>query len=159
MNPVSDVQVDKIVAPPREKEEPVANKFLSRDDMLSAANRLREEEVEIKGLGTLLISEITAEVRANLIGQQATGMMADQKKFDRNGYERTLIQAGVMDPLSPPHGRSTLFRLGDMDRVMKIGGSKVADIVDAIERLSSLGEYSGAAEGNSESTLKGDGTS
>lgn len=151
MNPVD--------SPVREEIKETIKNLLSREDMLAAANRLREETVEIDGLGTLLLSEITGEVRANLIGQQATGMMADTKKFDRNGYERTLIQAGVMDPSSPPNGRSTMFRMGDMDRVMRIGGSKIAEIVDGIEKLSSLGEYAGSAEGNSGSTPKGAGTS
>jgi hypothetical protein len=148
-------------APVKQQEIPVDNGpvYLTRDAMLSAANKLKEETKNVEGLGTLLLSEITAETRADLIGQQATGMMADTKKFDRKGYERTLIQAGVMDPQSPPGGRSTLFRPGDMDRVMRIGGGKIAEIIDTIERLSSLGQYSGAAEGNSETTPNGAGTS
>jgi hypothetical protein len=133
--------------------------YLSRTELLGFANKLKEETRVIDGLGTLLLSEVTAAVRADLIGQQATGMMADQKKFDRKGYEKTLVQAGVMDPASPPGGRVTLFRPGDMDQVFKIGGQKIADIVDVIERLSSLGEYSGAAEGNSEATPSDAGTS
>ena len=155
MNPVET----PLAAKTEIMEPPVKSRFLSREDLLGAANHLKEEEKKIEGLGTLLLSEITGDVRAELIGQQATGMMADTKKFDRKGYERTLIQAGVLDPTSAPGARTTLFRLGDMDRVMKIGGAKIADIVDVIERLSSLGQYSGAAEGNSETTPSDAGTS
>lgn len=146
-------------AKPDEQQTEVIKRFLTREDILSAANKLKEEETQIEGLGTLLLSEITGSVRADLIAQQATGMMADQKKFDRQSYERTLIQAGVMDPSSPPGGRTTLFRMGDMDRVMKLGASKIETIVTTIERLSSMGESAGVAEGNSATSRNGGGTS
>ena len=52
-----------------------------------------------------------------------------------------------------------MFKYADMDRVMKIGGGKVAEIVDIIERLSALGAHGVATEGNSDSTQNGDSTS
>lgn len=149
MNPATET-------PTKQQSE---NKFLSRDDFLGHAGVLREKEVDIKDLGVLLISEITGDVRAELIGQQFSGMIGDVKKFDRKAYERTLIQAGVIDPDSPPGGRRPMFRPGDMDRVMRLGAGKITEIVDAIEELSGLGDHSGAAEGNSETTPNGAGTS
>lgn len=142
-----------------EQAEAAVKKFLSRDDWLNQAGVLKEEEVEVEGFGLLLISEVTGDVRAEILGDQSVGLLADQRKIDAKVYQRKLILAGVIDPTSPKGDRKPLFRMGDMDRVMKIGGGKIADVVDAIERLSSLGQYAGVAEGNSVGTQNGASTS
>lgn len=135
------------------------NKFLSRDDWLNNAGVLKEEEKEIDGFGWLLLSEISGDARADIVGVQSEGLLAEKRKIDAKAYQRALILAGVVDPTSPAGDRKPMFRPSDMDRVMKIGGAKIADIVDAIEKLSALGQYAGEAEGNSESTLNGGSTS
>jgi hypothetical protein len=138
---------------------PATKKFASREDWLNNVGVLKEKEVEIDGLGLLVLSEITGEARAEIVGWQSVGLLADQKKIDAKMYQRQLIQAGVVDPSTPPGDRKPMFRPGDMDRVMKIGGSKIADVVDEIEKLSALGAYAGAAEGNFDSTQNGASTS
>lgn len=145
--------------PPIEEIIEDAKKFASRDDWLAQAGVLKEEELEVEGLGWLLLSEITGDVRAEIVGQQSVGLLAEQRKIDAKAYQRTLILAGVVDPQSPPGDRKPMFRPGDMDRVMRVGGGKIAGIVDVIERLSSLGQYQGAAEGNSVPTRNGASTS
>lgn len=142
-----------------EAVESEAKKFVSRDEWLNLAGHLKEEEHYIEGLGLLLLSEISGDVRADIVANQSIGLLADQKKIDAKAYQRTLIQNGVVDPTSPPNARTAMFRPGDMDRVMKLGGSKIAEIVDHIERLSGLGQYSGAAEGNSDASQNGASTS
>lgn len=137
----------------------VTKKFVSRDSWLNLAGVLKEEEHNVEGLGLLLLSEITGDVRADIVAAQSVGLLADQKKIDAKTYQRTLIQNGVVDPESPKGARSPMFRPGDMDSVMKLGGSKIAEIIDVIERLSSLGQYSGVAEGNSDSTPSAGSTS
>jgi hypothetical protein len=144
---------------PIEVTTPTEKKFASREDWLNNVGVLKEKEVEIEGLGLLLLSEITGEARAEIVGWQSVGLLADQKKIDAKMYQRQLIQAGVVDPSSPPGDRKPMFRPGDMDRVMKIGGGKIAEIVEEIEKLSALGAYAGAAEGNSDSTQNGASTS
>lgn len=139
--------------------EEVVKKFLSRDEWLNQAGVLKEEEKYVDGFGWLLLSEITGDARADIVGRQSVGLLADQRKVDAKDYQRSLILAGVVDPTSPKGDRKPMFRPADMDRVMKIGGQKIADVVDAIEHLSALGAYQGSAEGNSESTQNGAGTS
>lgn len=139
--------------------DPITRKFASREDWLNTAGVLKEEEKHVEGLGLLLLSEITGDVRAEIVGHQSMGLLADQKKIDAKAYQRQLILAGVVDPDSPKGDRKPMFRSGDMDRVMKIGGGKIAEVVDAIEKLSALGQYGGAAEGNSDSTPNGASTS
>lgn len=146
-------------APAPAKNAAPDKKFVSRDEWLNLAGVLKEEEHHVEGLGLLLISEITGDVRADIVAAQSIGLLADQKKIDAKAYQRTLIQAGIVDPNSPAGNRTPMFRPGDMDSVMRLGGKKIADIVDAIERLSGLGQYSGAAEGNSDQSQNGDSTS
>jgi hypothetical protein len=134
-------------------------KFVSRDEWLNLAGHLREEEHTVDGLGTLLLSEIAGDVRADIVAAQSVGLLADQKKIDAKAYQRTLLQHGVVDPNSPPGARTSLFRPGDIDRAMKLGGGKIAEVIDHIENLSGLGQYAGAAEGNSETSRNGDSTS
>lgn len=134
-------------------------KFVSRDEWLNQAGVLREEEHHIEGLGWLILSEITGDARAEIVGHQSVGLLAEHKKIDAKAYQRSLIMAGTVDPASPPGNRNPMFRPGDMERVMKLGGGKVADIIDVIERLSALGNYAAAAEGNSDSTQNGASTS
>lgn len=146
--------------PAKSLEAPVTeNGYVSRDEWLNLAGHLKEEELHVEGLGTLLLSEIPGDVRADIVADQSVGLLADQKKIDAKKYQRTLLQHGVVDPNSPVGARTSLFRPGDMDRVMKLGGGKIAEVVDAIEKLSGLGQYAGAAEGNSESSQNGGSTS
>lgn len=154
--PQLDTATAKVETPEEIQPE---RKFASRDDWLSNAGVLREEEHYVEGLGWLILSEITGDVRADMVANQSVGLLADQKKIDAKSYQRALIVAGVVDPTSPKGERRPLFRPGDMDRVMRVGAGKIADVVDTIERLSALGQYSGAAEGNSESTQNGASTS
>lgn len=139
--------------------DPAEKKFASREDWLNEAGVLKEEEKHVEGLGLLLISEITGDVRAEIVGSQSEGLLADKRKIDAKQYQRQLILAGVVDPTSPKGDRKPMFRQGDMDRVMKVGGGKIAEVVDVIEKLSSLGQYAGAAEGNSDGTQNGATTS
>ena len=136
-----------------------AKKFASRDDWLNLAGVLKEEEHNVEGLGTLLLSEVTGAVRAEIMATQSEGLLADKKKVDAASYQRTLLQHGVVDPSSPAGDRKPLFRPGDMERVMRIGGAKIAEVVDHIERLSGLGVYTGEAEKNSEASQNGATTS
>lgn len=163
MNPLESTIAQKIeekVETTRVSEaEEAVRKFLSRDDWLNQAGVLKEEELEVEGFGLLLLSEITGDARAEIVGHQSVGLLADQRKIDAKAYQRSLILAGVVDPSSPKGDRKPMFRPGDMDRVMKIGGGKIAEIVDAVEKLSALGAYTGAAEGNSEATPNGASTS
>jgi hypothetical protein len=165
MNPISPSKTAEKIeealnnGSPIETAEDLVKKFLSREDWLNQAGVLREKEHYVEGLGLLLLSEITGDARADIVGRQSVGLLADNKKIDAKDYQRSLIQAGVVDPDSPKGDRKPMFRFGDMDRVMKIGGAKIAEIVDEIEKLSALGNYQGAAEENSSSTPNGGGTS
>lgn len=133
--------------------------FASRDEWLNLVGHLKEEEHTIEGLGKLLLSEIAGDVRADIVAAQSVGLLADKKSIDAKAYQRTLLQNGVVDSTSPVGARTSLFRPGDMDRVMKLGGGKIAEVIDHIERLSGLGQYSGVAEGNSETSQNGASTS
>jgi len=145
--------------PPARKS---GTKYVSRDDWLAAVGRFAEEEHEIEGLGVLLLSEVSGEVRADIMSDLSSVVLQPDgtpRRVDQRAYQKRLLQAGVVDPDSPAGSRNPLFKAGDMDRVMKIGGQKIADVVDVIERLSGLGRYQAAAEGNSETTPNGAGTS
>lgn len=122
--------------------------FATRQDWLDAAGKLAEEEVEVEGIGLLLCSEITGDARADIVGQSATSLQAGQ--LDVRSYQRSVLLSGVVDPTSgQPGERSPLFRPGDIDRVMKVGGKKILVAVDVVERLSAMGRYQELAEGNS----------
>lgn len=158
MTPTAEVTTEQAQTVVKETFDEV-KKFLDRTGFLNQVGVLREEEKYIDGLGWVLLSEISGLDRAMIVGVQSLGLLAEQRKIDRVAYERALILAGVIDPSSPKSDRKPLFRPGDMDRVMRLGGQVIAEIVDGIESLSALGTYSGAAEGNSDSTQSGDGTS
>ena len=133
-------------------EGPAGTSCLSRDALLAAAGKLNEEVHTVDGLGTLLLGEIGADVRAEILTeQQSVALFAEgaAKKLDRKWYEKKLLLAGVLDPQSPEGNRAPLFKPGDMDSVMRIGGAKIAEVVDAIERLSLMGRHMVSAEGNS----------
>lgn len=135
-----------------EVAEAPAKKYLSREDWIGNAGKFNEEEKEVPGLGLMILSEIGADVRADILTeQQSVALFAEgaAKKLNRRSYEKTLLQAGVRDPLSPPGARLPLFKAGDMDTVMQIGGSKIGEVVDTIERLSLMGRHTVSAEGNS----------
>lgn len=138
---------------------PADKKFASRDDWLGLAGVLKEEELHVEGLGWLLLSEITGDVRADIVGQQSVGLLAEQKKIDAKAYQRQLLLHGVVDPTSQKGDRKPMFRPGDLDRVMRLGGQKIAEVVDHIEKLSALGQYIEEPEKNSGSTRNGATTS
>ena len=140
-------------------EETVKAAFASKDDWFNIAGKLREAELEVEGLGKVLLSEITGTARAQIMSTQSQGLLADAKKIDAVAYQRSLLLSGVVDPASPAGARVPLFSVGDIDRVMKIGGRTISKIVDKIEELSALGTYQGSAEGNSSPTQNGAGTS
>lgn len=157
MNPLEASAIEKIEVEKIVRDE--VAKFLSREDWLNNAGILKEAEIEVEGLGHLVVSEITGDQRAEIVGHQSEGLLAEKRKIDAKAYQRSLILAGVVDPASPKGDRKPMFRPTDLDRVMKIGGGKIAEVVDAIEKLSALGNYSGAAEENSGGTQNGAGTS
>lgn len=148
---VKEQKLDEIV------EE--TKQFMNRESILSMSGLLKEEDFYVEGVGWMLLREISGEARAEIVAVQSVGLLADQRKIDRRAYERALILNGVVDPESPKGDRKPMFRMGDMDAVMRLGGSKIAQIVEEIEKLSGLGEFSGAVEGNSASTRSGGGTS
>jgi hypothetical protein len=134
--------------------------FITRDAWLHTPVFLSEEVKEIEGLGKVVVSEVTAAVRAELVTLQSSGLLRDEnKQIDRAAYEEKLLVAGLVDPSSPEGSRVPLFRKEDMGRVMRWGSGKIEPIVDAIERLSHLGKYSSSAEGNSAKTPSAAGTS
>lgn len=141
----SDASARKPAASKSAPAEPV-----TRDLWLSAGQNLAEEWLDIEGLGRVLVSEITAKARADIMTIQSTGLLTDVgKSIDHLLHQKTLLLEGVMNPASPEGGRQPLFAAADIDKVMQIGASKVAEIIDAIERLSKLGRYAASAEGNS----------
>ena len=138
-----------------------ARRFASRDDVLDAAGRFAEDEHEIEGIGLLLLSEISGEARARILGKM--GMALENGKLVdpawTSQYQRLILLSGVVDPSSPPGARTPLFREGDMDRLMKVGGSKIAEATEVVERLSKMGRFQESAEGNSAAPPSGDSTS
>lgn len=161
--PASILEVDPLTEIPAKVE----SRFASRDDFLAAAGRLSEEEVDVPGLGLLLLGEIGADVRADITTDQSAVLLTPEKdekgnvnvrKLDRRSYERRLLLHGVLDPGSPEGNRLALLQPGDIDRVFKIGGAKIGVVIDTIERLSMLGRYAASAEGNSNGTPSSAGT-
>jgi len=126
------------------------SKYASRDDFLGASGNLAEEELDVDGIGTLVLSEITGADRAKIIGRSAQAMNDGQ--IDLGSYQGSLLLAGVVDPSSPKGARNPLLKEGDVGRIMKLGSAKVQDIVDVIERLSLMGRFTAGVEGNSVKT-------
>lgn len=142
--------------------EPAAadNGFVTRDQWLAQAGRFKEETITVEGLGKLLIVELSGLARAQIQSQQSVGILSDVKRVDAAAYQRAVILAGVADPASPAESRRPMFTAGDMDKVMSIGGGKIARIVEAIEKLSGLdAKAQETAEGNSGATPSAAGTS
>jgi len=133
-------------------------KYVNRNDFLAAAGKLAEKEIEVEGIGWLIVSELTADERAEVIGKQAT-MLNSRNELDVKSYQRSVLMYGLVDPESPPGKRTKLLRAGDVSEMMRLGGGKIQTLVDAIERLSAMGRHSELAEGNSETTLNGAPTS
>ncbi len=143
-----------------DKVKEVVEAFASREDWFGAAGKLAEEFVHVEGIGKLLLSEVTGEVRADIMSDQSAVLLTEgpNKKLDQKSYHKKLLLAGVVEPSSPPESRLPFFRPGDVDRAMKVGGAKIAKVIDVIERLSGLGQYAGLAEKNSEPSPNGAGT-
>jgi len=138
--------------------------FADKGAWLAAAGRFKEEEHEVEGIGVVLFSEISAAARAEILGQMASAMQPDPEtkekgKLDTVAYQKALLLAGVVDPNSPAGSRNPLFKAGDMDAVMRIGGAAVTEAVAVVERLSKMGRWQVEAEGNSEPTPSGASTS
>lgn len=134
--------------------------FVTRDLWLGAGQKLQEAWLDIEGFGKVLVSEITAEARAQIMTIQSTGLLTEVgKSIDHLRHQKTLLGAGVIDPASPETARQPLFQASDLDKVMKMGASKIASIIDKIEELSKLGRYAASAEGNSATTPSDAGTS
>lgn len=139
-------------------DEPNGKKFLTRDQFLNAAGKLAEKELEVEDVGWVIVSELTGDERAEVIGKQAT-MLNSKNELDVKSYQRSMLLYGLVDPASAPGNRTKMLRPSDVDRMMRIGGGKLQTILDAIERLSAMGRHSELAEENSEPTLNGADTS
>lgn len=136
------------------------NGFVTRDAWLAQAGKFREDTLTVDGLGKLLLVELSGVARASIQAQQSAGLLGDVKRVDVGAYQRAVLLAGVADPSSPAESRRPLFQQGDMDKVMQIGGGKIALVVEAIERLSGLDVGAvKSAEGNSDGTPSDAGTS
>lgn len=152
--------IDPPKIPDEKKATPETNGWVSRDAWLAQAGKFKEKEVPVEGLGKVLIVEISGAARAAIQSAQSTGLLSDVKRIDSVAYQRALLLSGVADPSSPEGARQPLFKAADMDRVMQIGGAKIALLVDEIEKLSGMGaEGESSAEGNSPATPSAAGTS
>lgn len=139
-----------MVPPTDEAKTDVAgsNGLLSREALLARTVRA-EEEVDVPGLGRMLVGEINADERAAIIEKQAGDYQ--NKRVDVRSYQKSLLVAGLLDPASSASARLPLLSAADGDAVMKVGSAKIAALVDAIERLSGMGAAAVArAEGNSD---------
>lgn len=151
-----ELRINEPAAAPKAQD----NGYVSRDGWLAQSGKFKEEEIEVDGLGKVLLMEISGTVRAQIQSQQSRGLLADARSVDAVSYQRALLLAGVADPKSPEDARTPLFQKGDMDRVMGIGGGKIQQIVDVLEKLSGLGAGAVAsAEENSGPTPSAAGTS
>jgi hypothetical protein len=158
--PVSESTQTPETAAVAAKVDASVNGFLSRDAWLAQSGKFKEKEITVEGLGKVLLMEISGAARAAIQSQQSAGLLSDVKRIDAASYQRALLLAGVADPSSPEGARKPMFTAGDMDRVMGIGGSKIEVIVSELETLSGMGAGAVAsAEGNSEGTPSGAGTS
>jgi hypothetical protein len=146
-----------ITAPDPEHSD---NGFVTRDEWLAQAGKFSEKTITVAGLGKLLLVELSGLARAQIQAQQSAGLLADAKRVDVAAYQRAVLLGGVADPSSPEGARRPLFQAGDMDRVMGIGGGKLAEVVDEIEKLSGLDVgATKRAEENSDGTPSAAGTS
>jgi hypothetical protein len=155
--PVSSTKKSTSVdAEPKLEEVSASNGFADRSAFLALVGKLKEGTVVLEDdeEGTkinVLVRELTGGERAELITLQAEAYQQGSLKI--KAYEQKLLLAGIADPSSPKGARQPLLKKGDDDQIMKLGSSKVAQLVTEIESLSGLG--AGAltrAEGNSETT-------
>jgi hypothetical protein len=147
-------EIVAVAAPAVEGKVESKSKFASRGDFLAAAGRFKEEELEVEGIGRLVLSEISGDARADIIGTMAMALQpntetGEKGTLDTKGYQRSLLLAGVVDPTSAAGSRVPLFKIGDLAEVMRVGGAKITAICDVIERLSMLGRHQPDAEKNS----------
>lgn len=141
-------------APSAEWEKPLAAApvGITREALLDAASTSRDEaEVDVPGLGVVLVGEISGDERARIMEAAARAIQAEQ--VDIRGYQKQMLAAGILDPSSPKGARVPLLRHEDIDAVMKLGAAKIRFLIDEIERLSGMGAHSFAsAEKNSAPT-------
>src|SRR3990167_6296144 len=77
--------------------------LLTRDGLLQKAGDLAEEVLELPRLGKLLLLELTGADRALILQSQAEAYQ--DKRVDVIGYQRKILLAGIVDPLSPKGNR------------------------------------------------------
>jgi hypothetical protein len=125
-----------------------------------------EEVIDVAGIGRLLVSEISAQVWAEIQSAQGALMRAQvvaaqvpdaappaPGKADMVQYNTKLLLHGLVDPDSPEGARTPLLREDQVESFLrKFGAATVGQVVDAVERLSHLGKYAARAEGNSATT-------
>lgn len=128
---------------------------LSRDAFLSSLGKLAEEDVEVDGLGTVLVREMTGKQRAQLL--EVLAPAASGGKADLVRYQQMLLELGLVDPAD---GQPLLDMQTSADVLAGLGASKIEQLCSAIERVSGLSKSANErAEKNSETTPSSDSTS
>lgn len=120
-----------IESPPVTEAQPAP---VGRDAFLGHSGKLREDLVEIRGLGPVLVKELNGIERAEVIETQATG----SRGVDVKGYQRMLLLYGLADPESPEGARTPLLRKEDLDQAMRLGAAAIERLCERIEELSGL---------------------
>ena len=147
---------------PKLEEVAATNGHADRSSFLALVGDLAEATVPLKDSKgkqvNVLVRELTGAERADLITLQAEAYQQGSLKIRE--YEQKLLLAGIADPETPKGARQPLLKRGDDTELMKLGASKVQELVQKIEELSNLGAGALArAEGNSETTPSEDSTS
>lgn len=114
--------------------EPEASAPVGRDAFLGHSGKLREDTVQVPGLGDVLVKELNGNERAEVIETQAQ----NRGKVDVKGYQRMLLLYGLADPDSPEGARTPLLKKEDLDQAMRIGAAALERLCDRIEELSGL---------------------
>lgn len=111
---------------------------LTPQQLLAAAQEGREEKVvAVPGLGDVLIGEISGIDRADILSAQVA--QAQAETFDVKGYQRKLLLASVLDATSPEGERTLAFTSNaEASTFMRLGGSKIRALIDAIEEFSGM---------------------
>lgn len=135
--------------------------FLTREQLLNPPP-LDEEIVSLAGFGDVLCGELSGDQRATINERQTK--LYQEGEVNIKGYQHQLLALGLLDPESPEGARTPLLREGDIPGLMhKLGGSKLRDLIAAIERLSGMGvnavKVADETKGNSEAPASAAGTS
>lgn len=121
----TDEKLDKAPAAP-----------VSRAALLARAGKLREDHVDVPGLGKVLVRELSGAARAKLIQGQAQASRTGIP--DVQAYQKELLLNGLIDPDSPEDARQPLLEKADLDTVMQLGASAIDALCTRIEQLSGL---------------------